>query len=330
VTRVSHISISNFRSIKHIETEVPQVCALVGPNNAGRATSSLRSAASSNEWVAVSQFSEDDVYGRDSEADIRIVLTLDPPIQYEKLAGFPSEVSALSFEYTRYKRGEQTGERRLEQRCLDAKGEMVTVLAKRPKAGERRQYEPLVRVPSEVRDAIPLIYLGTRRSLRDQLPGARYSLLRPLMQDIDRDLRDPSQTIPVQRRDGSVQEVRRVERFHEVMAYALRVLRTDEFQKLESAIKRNALLHLGFDPVADADRLDFSFTPFDTFDFYKALDLVVREGDFTISATELGEGVQNALVLAILQAFEERRKQGAILLIEEPEMFLHPQSQRAL
>ena len=50
---------------------------------------------------------------------------------------------------------------------------------------------------SSMRDAIPLIYLGTRRALRDHLPGARYSLLRPLMQDIDRDLRDPSQTIRV-------------------------------------------------------------------------------------------------------------------------------------
>lgn len=281
--------------------------------------------------MSVTSFTEEDVYARDSSSDVAIDLTFEPGLPYTKFKGAdPVQIATFSFEYTRYQVGEHKGQRRLEQKCLDSHGKPPMVLSKAPRKGEPHQYQPVVNIPPDVRESVPLIYIGTNRSLKEHLPAARYSLLRQLFEDINQDLYDPTQTIKVQSATGHPVEVQRIEHFRTLMAGAMKLLRTDEFEKLEAAIKRNALRQLGFDPENDTDKLDFFFSPFDTIDFYKALDLRVREGDFTISATELGEGIQNALVLSILQAFEERRKQGAILLIEEPEMFLHPQMQRSL
>lgn len=63
-------------------------------------------------------------------------------------------------------------------------------------------------------------------------------------------------------------------------------------------------------------------------DFFKAIRLVFRESDMDIDATDMGEGAQNALVLAIFQAYEALQKKGAVFLIEEPEMYLHPHRRR--
>ncbi len=108
----------------------------------------------------------------------------------------------------------------------------------------------------------------------------------------------------------------------------MNLLKTDEFKRVEAAIKQNVLEQLGLD--AAGDDIDLYFRPMSSMDFYKNLELVPKDHGFTISATNVGEGFQNAIVLAILRAFEETKRQGAILLIEEPEMFLHPQMQRSL
>jgi predicted ATP-dependent endonuclease of OLD family len=329
---ITRIEIENYRSIKNLLLDVPQVCALVGPNNAGK--SNILTAiykVLGRDWVTVTSFDEDDIYGRDADLDMRIVISFDPSIEYRKFKQTdPTPIWTFSFEYTRYKIGQNKGQRRLEQKCLDSKGKPCMTLKKAPQKGQKHEYEPLVNIPSEVRESAPLIYIGTNRSLKEQLPSARYSLLRQLFEDINWELHDPSQTVTVKEIGGSERTVARAEHFHELMENAMKLLRTDSFEQLENSIKRNALRQLGFDPDADVDKLNLYFSPFETMDFYKALDLRVKEQGFTISATELGEGIQNALVLAILQAFEERRKQGAILLIEEPEMFLHPQMQRSL
>jgi hypothetical protein len=60
------------------------------------------------------------------------------------------------------------------------------------------------------------------------------------------------------------------------MQAALKLLRTDAFTKVETAIKTNVLRQLGLDPVADAEKIDLYFTPLESFDFYKTLDLRVK------------------------------------------------------
>jgi predicted ATP-dependent endonuclease of OLD family len=262
---------------------------------------------------------------------VTITCWLDPPIAYNRFKGAPStDIHSISFEYTRYKIGEKRGQPRLEQSCQDKRGQPPTVLAKAPKKGEQHQCERLIGIPSEVRAAVPLIYIGTNRTLKEQLPSARHSLLRQIFEDINRQFQDATNTVRVKRRDGTEETVARIDRFRELMQLALALLRTDAFNRVESTIKTKVLQQLGFDPIKDIGKIDLHFTPIDSFDFFKSLDLLVREDGFTVSAQEMGEGMQNAIVLAILQAFEETQKQGAILLTEEPKMFLHPQMQRSL
>ena len=331
--KINKIKISGFRSINEaIEIQFTQIAALIGANNTGK--SNILSAiykVLGRDWVTVNNFDESDVYRQEFNKDIEIEVEFSEPLLYNQYVGIdPIERPKLRFKYTRYKRGDRTGQRRLEKSCLTASDRPVQILVKKPKAGEQRQYQPLTTIPQDIQESINLIYIGIDRSLKYQLPNSRNSLLGSLMNDIDKDFRNPENKIIIKDESGNNQEITRKKRFNQCIEEAISTLRTEEFNELEKSIKENALHQLGFDSEIDSDKLDIFFHPMTSLDFYKSLEIWVKEHDYNMNASNLVGGFQNAIVIAILKAFEERRKKGAIFLIEEPEMYLHPQMQRSL
>jgi putative ATP-dependent endonuclease of the OLD family len=327
--RISRLTIKNFRSISELDLELSQCCVLVGANNAGKSNILLAlHRVLGYDWASVTRFQPDeDRFMHDPANDVEIVAFLDPPYQYQKTkAENKTAIHAVRFSLTRYKEKARAGEPRLEQACLD-KNETVASIHVGQKDGGGRKYEPLHSIPREIQEALPLLYIRADRQLRDQLPAARYSVLRTLLDDINRDFNDPNSTVEVTY-EGKSTIMPRAKRWGQLMNAAMALLRTQEFQDLEDDINRNALRQLGFTP--GTDDLAFSFGPLPTIDFYRALELQLTEAGLTVDATSLGQGFQNAVFMAILEAYEKRKKQGAVFLIEEPEISLHPQSQRAL
>lgn len=330
--KIDTITIEGFRSIKGpIEISLSQISAFIGANNAGK--SNILSAIHrvlGRDWVTVNTFDDDDVFEKNYDQNIKIDISFVEPFKYEQFKDLTVEIPKIRFHYTRYQKGEFAGQRRLEKQCLKSDDKPVFKYKSRPQKGVKPEFEPLTTIPQELQENIPVIYIGIDRSLKSQLPTSRYSLLNTLMKDINKDFEREDNVIVISNKEGKNVEISRRERFNQCIKAAMVALRTEDLIDLETKIRTNALHQLGFDPNGDQDKFDIQFSPLTSLEFFKSLELFVVENNFKINATELGGGFQNAIVIAIMKAFEERRKEGAIFLIEEPEMFLHPQMQRSL
>src|SRR5690606_4130187 len=323
---ITRVSIKNYRSVEDLEFRPTRLCALVGENNAGK-SNILRALKTvlGKEWLRVDDFSREDYTDHDTDRDIVIEVEFDPPLQYQGFAQEgPTPVPTLRFTLTRYKKTTNSankGDPRLVQERLNVNRDVVQVLKEAPKKGQKHKVGPLTNIPRELKEQVPLIYIGTERRLPDQLPSAKYSLLRRLFEDVADAFAERKATV-----DGEERPLMDV--FEEELNKALAVLRIDEFLELEEAVSHHALENMGYDPETDRDEFALRFGLFEPMDFFKAMRLTIDEGAFTVDALDTGHGAQNAIVVAIFQAYEKLKKHGAIFLIEEPELHLHPHRSR--
>ena len=70
---------------------------------------------------------------------------------------------------------------------------------------------------------------------------------------------------------------------------------------------------------------------YDPWNLFRTLQIMVNEADtnMTFRASELGMGVQASITIAILKAYSRLKlKNSTPIIIDEPELFLHPQGRR--
>lgn len=81
--------------------------------------------------------------------------------------------------------------------------------------------------------------------------------------------------------------------------------------------------------------LNLTFKPYSPSNLFKTMQIVaMNENDinYDMDLSELGEGVRNMVLVALLRSYAKNFKNNSagILILEEPELYLHPQARRHL
>ena len=286
---IRKIYIENFRSIKELDFKSTKLTALIGKNNSGK-SNILRSIdlMLGERWPPYA-ISEEDIYNHDENLTVKIELYFDEPIIHTYY-GQNFEVNGFRMEFDANHGGNLA--------CIDEDGKEVMTRYNKPLA-----------LSNKIRNKVPVVLVGVDRDLSKIMSASQWTVLGKLLMDIAEEFKSNKE---------------RVEEFNQKMEKATEILRIDTFKELERVIVENVKLLTGFYDVS------IRFKAPHILSHYKNLQLVVRESSNydEFSALEMGAGMQSAIVIALLNAYKVLKRTGAILLIEEPEVYLHPHARR--
>ena len=312
--KIEKIEIKNFRSIQHAILVPSFLCALVGENNSGK--SNILCAINlvlGESWPSAKQITDDDIFNHEYDRDIEIKIWFDQGSVFTDAAGHDHLIKGFLLRYSHYKKKSGShikGDPKIDFLCIDGVGNEIKVIRRLPKAGSGLRPVPeLLYVTSELRDMFPVVFIGVSRDLKYHLSGSQWTLFGKLLKEVER---------------GFLSDQARKESYSQKMSEISALLRIPLFETMEKMIEENVKKQTGLKQA----RLAFKEPP--VLSHYKNLELNVRESDgySEAPALEMGSGIQSAVVIALIQAYKDLQKVGGILMIEEPEVYLHPHTRR--
>jgi len=310
---LTRLCVENYRSLQVIDIPLGPLTVLVGPNGSGK-TTVLRALAClfGDAWPSVRSFRiPQDFTDFDTMQAIGVTGWFEPAYVHKDALGKDHEVVALRLTCKPYVRSGSwgyAGDLHADLDPLGAGGETPLVAVTPPKKGSQPTFRPMS-VTTELRDSTRVLFVDHRRALAQHLPTVRGSVLARLLEPARRDFA-------------------RLEEFAAAYETALEVLRTDAVKEVEAKIKETATRMLGFMGRRASAAMDIGFGFADPANPFSSLRLEYREGGLNVPGDELGLGIQSAIVVGIFEAFRQLGGTCGTVVIEEPEMYLHPQAQR--
>jgi len=167
------------------------------------------------------------------------------------------------------------------------------------------------------------IYIPSQRELSDQMRVTGWTLLGKLMKEVH------ANYIAAY---GGDEEKLKAE-LKEIIKPAKEFIEKDfdpsatTFSKFVETFKRNCVQN----SVGLANKFEPELNIYNLNWFYKTLQIQVTEKNGQVfDAEDLGSGLQNLILISIFQTYAELMGGRVIFGIEEPEIYLYPQAQRAL
>jgi putative ATP-dependent endonuclease of OLD family len=312
-TRLTRLRVRNYRSLADVDVPLDCLTAFVGPNGSGK-TSLLRAIdlVLGEAWPSLLSFRiPQDFTNFDASRDIEICLHFDPPYIHRDTHSTEHKVTALQLTCKPYKRSGkwgQAGDLHADLEPLNEKGEVPNVAVGQPQRGQKTQCGPL-RVGTDLRDHARILFVDHRRSLAQHLPTVRGSILGRILQ-------------------RARKEFTAKDDFKTKYEAAMDTMRTEQVKEIEKTIADTAKRMLGFLGRRTTQAVDIVFGFADPANPFNSLRLEYRDSGLAVPGEELGLGIQSAMVVGIFEAFRQMGGDFGTIVIEEPEMYLHPQAQR--
>lgn len=310
---LTRLIVKNFRCLEEIDIPLGPLVSFVGPNGSGK-TTILRAIelVLGDAWPSLRSFRiPQDFTNFDSTLDLEIIVYFDPPYLHRDTVSNEHKISAIRLTCKPYKRSGkwgQAGDLHVDLDPLNEEGGVPNVAVGQPTRGQKIQFGPL-RVGTELRDNARVVFIDHRRSLAQHLPSVRGSILGRLLQ-------------PAQKEFQSQDD------FKKAYEQAMELLRTQQVKQIEHTVAETAKHMLGFLGRDLTESVNISFGFADPANPFNSLRLQYSEAGLTVPGEELGLGIQSAIVVGIFEAFRQLGGDFGTIVIEEPEMYLHPQAQR--